>query len=220
MPTVLIGIWASAPSSGIPAGTKENTVLAMLVQLHAGPVLAGLLTAGILAAIMSSLDSQFLALGTMFTHDVVLRYVRPGRLNDRHLILLARGFVCLIVVVTFLLSLYPRAVFDLGIWSFSGFCGLFPLVVAAIYWRRLTAAGAIANVLTTLVLWFALFWRANFGLDKGYAFPEAPIMVGKLTLVPQMLPVVTIMVASTLALVLVSLVTRPPDEARLKKFFG
>ena len=220
VPTVLIGTWASASSAGIPAGTPENKVLAMLVQMHAGPVLAGLLTAGILAAIMSSLDSQFLALGTMFTHDVVLRYVRPGSLGDRQIIMLARAFVCGIVVVTFLLSLYPRAVWDLGIWSFSGFSGLFPLVWAAIYWRRLTAPGAIASVLTTLVVWVALFYRAEFGLNKRYGFPEAPISLGEIVTIPPMLPVVTIVLASTIALVAVSLVTRPPDEATLKKFFG
>lgn len=220
VPTVLIGTWASAPTAGIPAGTPENKVLATLVQMHAGPVLAGLLTAGILAAIMSSLDSQFLALGTMFTHDVVLRYMRPGSVSDRQTVVMARLFVCGIVVVTFLLSLYPRAVWDLGIWSFSGFCGLFPLVWAAIYWRRLTAAGAIASVATTLVVWLTLFWRAGFGLNKVYAFPEAPITLGDSVIIPPMLPVVAIMLASTVALVAVSLVTRPPSEERLRKFFG
>jgi len=127
LPCVLIGIWASGPLSGIPTGTPENTVLAELVRLHAGPVLGGLLTAGILAAIMSSLDSQFLCVGTMFTEDVLLHYRRGREITDRQTVVLARVFIVGVVSLTFALSLVlPRAVFELGLWSFSGFTGLFP----------------------------------------------------------------------------------------------
>ncbi len=219
LPCVMLGVWASAPTSGIPQGTPENDVLAMLVQMKAGPWLGGLLTAGILAAIMSSLDSQFLCVGTIFTEDMVLHYGGQRRFSERQVVLLARLFVIGIVVLTYVLSLFPRAVFDLGLWSFSGFTGLFPLVLAAVYWRRLTAAGAIACVLTTAVTWGALFWRAEFGLNKGYAFPEAPLpLFGELA-IPPMLPVVTITLCSTLALVIVSLITKPPSDKTLAKFF-
>ncbi|MCH5374834.1 MAG: sodium:solute symporter family protein, partial [Planctomycetes bacterium] len=165
VPCVLLGIWASGANSGVPAGTSENRVLAMLVQEHAGPVLGGLLAAGILAAIMSSLDSQFLCLGTIFTEDVVVHYYGKGRFSEKQIVLMARLFVLATVVVTYVLSLFPRAVFDLGIWSFSGFTGLVPLVLAAIYWRRLTAAGAVCSVFATAVTWTALFWRADWGMD-------------------------------------------------------
>ncbi|MEC8306127.1 MAG: sodium:solute symporter family protein, partial [Planctomycetota bacterium] len=76
LPCVLIGAWASSALLVDPAslpkipGTEipnANAILPFLVSTQAGPVLGGCLTAGILAAIMSSLDSQFLCLGTMFT---------------------------------------------------------------------------------------------------------------------------------------------------------
>ncbi len=70
-PCVLIGVWALGSSLEFKG---PNTVLATLVKTHAGPMLGGLLTAGILAAIMSSLDSQFLCIGTMFTDDVVRKF--------------------------------------------------------------------------------------------------------------------------------------------------
>ena len=73
--------------------------------------------------------------------------------------MLARLFIVTIVAVTYGLSLFPRAVFDLGLWSFSGFCGLFPLVVGAVYWRRLTAAGALGSVLTTSACWLCAVAR-------------------------------------------------------------
>ncbi len=219
VPCVLLGVWASGPNSGIPAGTGENRVLAMLVQEHAGPVLGGRLAAGILAAIMSSLDSQFLCLGTMFTEDIVVHYSRKGRFHEAQIVLMARLFVLAMVVVTYVLSLFPRAVFDLGIWSFSGFTGLVPLVLAAIYWRRLTAAGAIASVIATAIAWVALFWRADWGRNQMYAFPESPIpLVGGWS-IPPMLPVVTITLVSAAVLLAVSLRTQPPSETTLRRFF-
>ncbi|TVS13615.1 MAG: sodium:solute symporter family protein [Planctomycetaceae bacterium] len=219
VPCVLLGVWASGPNSGIPAGTSENRVLALLVQTHAGPILGGLLTAGILAAIMSSLDSQFLCLGTIFTEDIVVHSRRHGHFSEKQIVLMARLFVVAMVLVTYVLSLFPRAVFDLGIWSFSGFTGLVPLVLAAIYWRRLTLAGAVASVVAAAGTWWILFWRAGWGLNKTYAFPESPIpLVGDWN-VPPMLPVVTIVAVATVVLLSVSLVTRPPSEATLGRFF-
>lgn len=220
LPCVLIGIWASGPLSGIPAGTNENTVLAELVRLHAGPVLGGLLTAGILAAIMSSLDSQFLCVGTMFTEDILLHYRGQRTYTDHQTVVFARYFVVGVVLVTFLLSLVlPRAVFDLGLWSFSGFTGLFPLVLAAIYWKRLTAPGAIASVVTAIGVWGYLFYRSEFGHNARYGFPESPVELPGGLVIPTLLPVVAITLAAAVVLVLVSLVTRPPDAKTLAKFF-
>lgn len=212
-PCVLIGVWASG--SDLEFG-DPNKVLATLVKTYAGPLLGGLLTAGILAAIMSSLDSQFLCIGTMFTEDIV-RNVYPD-MNDKALVWFARVFVIMIVAATFVFSLFPRAVFDLGLWSFSGFTGLFPLVFASVYWKRLTAAGGIASVLVAGITWFTLFYRSDFGANARYVFPEQPIELGPIA-IPQMLSVVTIFVAGLIALVFVSLVTKPPKEEAMAKFF-
>lgn len=203
-PCVLVGAWATA---ALPAETSPNAVLSLLVNQNAGQLLAGLLTAGILAAIMSSLDSQFMCLGTIFTTDIVQHYGGKGRFSETQLVAAARGFIVLIVVATYLLSLAPPpAVFDLGVWCFSGFTSLFPLAVAALYWRRLTKAGAVASILVTAALWGYHFYQAGFGSDKGYK-------------VFGMLPVATLLAVSTVTLILVSLVTKPPSDKTLERFF-
>lgn len=220
LPCVLIGVWASSPLAGLPEGIGENAVLATLVQNMAGPVLGGLLTAGILAAIMSSLDSQFLCLGTIFTNDFVRHYFGETRFTDKQLLWMARGFVVAIVAVTYACSLVtPRNVFDLSIWCFSGFTGLFPVVLAAVYWRRLTAAGAMSGIAAAMLSWGVLFYRSEFGLNSRYAFPEAGSPDWLLAVVPPLMPVVAITAAAALATVAVSLITRPPSEATLAKFF-
>ena len=225
VPCVLIGIWATTdlvpskpPLPKIP-GTEivnANAVLPFLVKTQTGAILGGFLTAGILAAIMSSLDSQFLCLGTIFTNDIVVHYVGDDRLTDRQKIWLARGFVTAIVAVTYGLSLLPqRSVFGMGVWCFSGFASLFPLVLAAIYWRRLTAAGAAASIVATVVTWLILFRQSGFGKNRAYT---VDISFGGETY--ETMPVLTIFVASAIALVVVSLLTRPPSEQTLARFFG
>jgi SSS family solute:Na+ symporter len=212
---VLIGVWATSESAGLPEGLKPNAVLAYLVQKKAGAVLGGFLTAGVLAAIMSSLDSQFLCLGTMFTSDIVMHYRRGRPLTDWQQVMLARGFIVAIVAITFGISLILQArVFALGIWCFSGFTGLFPLIVAALYWKRLTAAGAYACVLATAVSWGVLFWQSGFAKNPDYTLD---LTIGG-TVYPTD-PVAAITLCSTLALVLVSLITRPPSDKTLAKFF-
>lgn len=215
LPCVLLGVWATSifDANGnlmfrpdMPPG-DVNKILGIMVGHFTNPVLAGLLTAGILAAIMSSLDSQFLCLGTMFTEDIVLRYSREGRFSEKQIVLIARGFVVVIVAITYGLSLIemPR-VFRLGIWTFSGFASLVPLAFAALYWRGLTKAGAYASILAMIASWWILFRLSDYGGNPGYTF------LG-------MQPVATIFVCATVALVGISLITNRPKQETLDKFF-
>ena len=84
----------------------------------------------------------------MFTEDVVRPLYGQRNLSDRQQLLIARLFIIAIVALTYALSLFePRRVFTLGVWCFSGFSSLFPLIVAALYWPRLTKQGAYACIL-------------------------------------------------------------------------
>ncbi|MCA9268246.1 MAG: sodium:solute symporter family protein [Planctomycetales bacterium] len=215
-PCVLIGLWATTEAAAVPAAVPANAVLGYLVSKLAGDVLGGFLTAGILAAIMSSLDSQFLCLGTMFTEDIAVHYAGKGRFTDGQVVWLARGFVVAVVAVTYTLSLFPSPprVFQLGLWCFSGFTALFPLVFAALYWKGLTRLGAYASVLTAIVVWSWLFYRSDFGQQAGYT---VDIPIGQTTL--HTMPVATIFLASATALVVVSWLTPRPSNATLARFF-
>jgi SSS family solute:Na+ symporter len=223
VPCVLIGVWATTeliplkpPLPKIP-GTEivnANAVLPFLVKTQTSAVLGGLLTAGILAAIMSSLDSQFLCLGTIFSTDMVNHY-RAEPLSDRAQVLTTRGFIIGIVAVTYLLGLSNnRSVFALAVWCFSGFSALFPLVFAAVYWRRLTKAGAYASVLAAAGVWIYLFHQSGYGANRSYTLS---LSIGEA--VYGVMPVAAIFLASSLALVVVSLMTPRPSDETLEKFF-
>ena len=225
-PCILLGIWGATELAGLPPNVENEPNLALPVMVKkftatmgsSGDLMGGLLTAGVLAAIMSSLDSQFLCLGTMFTKDVVGRVVGKDKLSDRATIALARGFVVVIAIITFILSqvLDDRRVFPLGVWCFSGFAALFPLALASVYWRRLTKWGAYAGVLAAAGTWAYLFYLSDFA--RGGAFvlrfggdgPEGY----------EVMPVAAMVLASSVALVVVSLATKPPSEETLSKFFA
>jgi SSS family solute:Na+ symporter len=219
LPCVLIGVWAT--SAVLPDGRpvippdfgNPNGVLPRMVNQLAPPVVGGLLVAGVLAAIMSSLDSQFICLGSIFTNDIVNHYLGRDRLSDRTVVLLGRSFIVLIVIVTYVLALtVPRAsVFRLGVWCFTGYASLAPLVFAALYWKRATKAGAYACILAAAAagLWmFAEAYRQT-GLRSDHEF-----------LVLGVMPVTINVAVAAAVLVVVSLLTRPPGAATVERFFG
>jgi SSS family solute:Na+ symporter len=212
LPCVLIGVWAVG--QGLKPATSNATLGMMMSKYVSDPIVRGLVQAGTIAAIMS-MDSQIMALGTMFTEDVVVHRKGKGRVSDREQVWWSRLFILAIMGLSYWLALYPPPnVFDLGVWCFSGFAGLFPLVLASIYWKRVTTAGAFASVLAMLGTWGVLFWR---GLLQpalaGVKSIEEPLVLG-------VMPVLWVVLAAGLALVLVSLVTRPPAAATVDKYFA
>jgi len=217
VPCIYIGVWGTAVDLPQAVRDNPNLVLTTLVKRELTPMVAGLLTAGILAAIMSSLDSQILCVGTMFAGDLVGGTAAGKRLTDRQQMGVARVFVVLVMGATWVISLAlieNSSVFGLAIWCFTGFSGLFPLVFAALYWRRLTAAGALSAVLTMAASWGYLFYKSGWGAVQDYncrliAFGN-PI---------DLEPVVVVFVATTVSMVLTSLITKTPDSQRLARFF-
>jgi SSS family solute:Na+ symporter len=204
LPCVFIGTWAAGELNVPPE--QSGKVLGMMVAKFSDPVLGAVLTAGVVAAIMSSLDSQFLALGTIATEDVLLR-LRPTS-DPKTVVWTGRLATFGVAALTWLLAQFSdRGVFELGVWCFSGFTGLLPVILGAVYWRRATAAGAIACVITAVATWIALFAQSRAG-GGGEAF-----------LVGGVMPVTWILGASSVAMVGVSLATEPPPSSVLDRYF-
>ena len=211
VPSVVLGILGNLDFPGL-VGPQANSVLVMMIAKYAPGAMAGLLAAGVLAAVMSSLDSQVLSLSTMFTRDIVDHYGLltsfRGRLGDRQSVLVGRIFVVVIFAVTLALALtVDRSLFKLGVWCFTGFAALTPLIVAALYWRRSTRTGAFSTILVAAGLWIYFF-------GKGWEEP------GYTVLGRGIMPVAVILAASSIAMVVGSLLTKPPREEHLARFFG
>ncbi|MCZ6836457.1 MAG: sodium:solute symporter family protein [Planctomycetota bacterium] len=214
VPCILIGIWAMGKGIEPPNG-NVNAVLGMMVKsLLQSPFMTGLLTAGILAAIMSSLDSQFVCLGTMFTNDIVVHATGRERFTDKQIVTIGRGFIVFIVVITCILSIYTSPkIFKLGIWCFSGFASMFPVVFAAVYWKRTTKYGCMASLIAMSTTWLVLFYQDVINPS------QARIDAGGDFLVLGMMPVAIIFSVAAVTLVVVSLLTTPPPASTIEKFF-
>ena len=206
LPSVLIGILAAIDFPGLE-GAAANSVLVRMIDRHAPGMLAGLLGAGVFAAIMSSLDSQVLSIGNMFTQDIVRHYGFHDKMSDRQQVQYGRLFVCLILAATFILSLVSnRSIFGLAVWSFTGFAALFPVVVAALFWKRSTKQGALAAIASVVILW--LYFFSQGWQTPGYTIAGTGVM-----------PVVAIISVSTAAMVVVSLLTKPPEASIINQFY-
>jgi len=204
---VLLGVMGRLDFPDL-SGPAASGVLVAMIQAHAPGLLAGLLAAGVLAAVMSSLDSQVLAVGTMFTQDVVRHYGYQDRMSEKQQILCARLFVSLILLTTFVVSLVVnRSIFRLAIWSFTGFASLFPIIVAALFWRRTSSQGVIASILSVAALWIYFF-------TQSWADPTYTVLGSGL------MPVVITVAGSCLALVGVSLLTDPVQTEVVDRILG
>ena len=150
---------------------------------------------------------QFLCLGTMFTNDIVVHRAGTKKYSDKQVILIARVFIVVIVALTYALAMFAKDanVFDLAIWCFSGFSALFPVVFASLYWKRATKQGAVASVLSALLSWLYFFHLSGYG--------------GEMVVGPGIIPAAICFMVATIAMIGVSLITKPPSEETLKKFF-
>lgn len=208
--------------------THGEDLVIQLLHFYAPVWLAGLLGAGIMAAVMSS-DSQILALSTMFTEDVFAHYEGKARFGEQAQVRLGRAFVVLVTIVAYVVALRaPASIFGLATqYAFSGYSSLAILVFAALFWKRSTKWGALAVTLwsagavigiavlqamvppaaagTTRVLW------SLGGLDLLARTPGGTSVMG-------FAPVMPMVLISAVLMFVVSLLTRPPSATTIGRY--
>jgi len=206
-----------------------DDVILLLLKRYAPLWLAGLLGAGIMAAVMAS-DSQILALSTMFTEDIFAYYGGKARFGETVQVMTGRIFVIILTVFAYVVALQaPETIFELAIqYAFSGYAALSPLLVAALFWRGSTRWGAFAVTLWTAVAVVAV---AAFQHIVPAPAPGPPVVVWSLggldvlsrtpggTAVFGFMPVVPMVLMSALLMIVVSALTRKPSLATLEKYF-
>ena len=207
-----------------------DDVIMLLLQRYAPLWLAGLLGAGIMAAVMAS-DSQILALSTMFTEDVFAYYGHKDRFGEAVQINTGRIFIVIIAAVAYLVALRaPETIFELAIqYGFSGFASLSPLLVAALFWKGSTKWGALATTLWTAaaVVAVAVFQHLVPAPAPGPAITYLALGGTEVlsrtpggTAVLGFMPVVPMVIISALLMIIVSMMTRKPTNTTINKYFG
>ena len=216
----LMGL-AAAPAlldRGIALPDAEKLYL-VVAETFFHPVVAGLLLTAVIAAVMSTADSQLLLASAIATDDlpIIKRITYSMRTHSR--VWMGRGMLLLIgVVAAFVAIVFPESVFVLVSLAWGGMGAAFgPVLILSLYWRRFNRWGALAAVLTgsAVSTWW---WLAGLGYEEYSTVAdllgfEATVDLMEKIGVWQINPGVPGFVAATVAAYVVTrLTSAPPRE--------
>ncbi|MDL2236737.1 sodium/proline symporter PutP [Christensenellaceae bacterium OttesenSCG-928-K19] len=135
----------------------ETIFLVMSTDLFV-PVIAGILLSAILAAVMSTADSQLLVASSAITNDLYIRLAKK-KPSDKKAMWMGRIGVIIIAVIGALVASNPEAsIMDIVSFAWAGFGASFgPIILLALFWKRTTKMGALAGMATGFVL--SIVWN-------------------------------------------------------------
>ena len=145
---LILGPGAEAVAEGITNAGDADTVFSLTMNQMYPAFIAGIFLCAILAAAMSTADSQLLSASSAIGQDIYKGIINKNA-SDKSVLNVSRVSVFAIAVVGLLLSLDPESsIFSLVSFAWSGFGGTFgPLIILALFWRKATAKGAIAGLI-------------------------------------------------------------------------
>ncbi len=192
---------AAIPTAFTTSSTAENIFIVMS-QIMLPSFLCGIVVSGILAASMSSSSSYLLIAGSSVAENIFRGVIKKDA-TDNQVMICAR--ITLIIVFLFgivVASDENSTIFKVVSYAWAGLGASFgPLTLFSLYWRRTTKVGAIAGMLAgtaTVLIWHNLL---------------APL--GGVFGIYELLPAFII---SALAIVIGSLLSKPPSDAVLYEF--
>ena len=178
--------------------------LAGLISEHGmfAAVLAGLILAGILAATMSTADSQMLAAASSVSENIIVEFMGK-KMDEARKLLIARIAIIIIAVFGVIFALDPNSsVFRIVSFAWAGFGGAFgALMLCALFWKRTTREGALAGMIAGGAMVF--IWK----------FLIKPL--GGVFSIYELLPAFLV---SLIVIIVVSLLTKEPDETIISEF--
>ncbi|WP_279391917.1 sodium/proline symporter [Virgibacillus halodenitrificans] len=154
----LIGLCAIAMYDQGSFGDVEVLLPTMILQLMP-PWIAGLLLAGVLAAIITTANSQLLVVTGSISEDIIHKAIGI-KLTDKQLVWLSRIMVVLFGLIGMIIALVSESLLYLVVgWAWAGVgCTLSPAILMTFFWKRYSGAGVIATVVSGLlstVLWIS-----------------------------------------------------------------
>jgi SSS family solute:Na+ symporter/sodium/proline symporter len=204
--TVIVAI-AVVGSVLFPTGevSQHPREIIAYTALHGVPAwLGALLMGAVFAKIMSTANNFLFSPATNLVNDVFTRYIAPQASNKR-VLLVSRLMVVLLGLWGLYQAMHTGSVLKQALYAYTIYsAALTPVILAAFYSRRANAAGAVTAIgLGTFV---TVFW------DTGFVHNHLPAVVAERDAIfPALL-------AAVLALVVVSLATRPPSAEQVALF--
>jgi len=193
--TGLVGRAVYLKPEALPGSDPEN-LFPFLASAHLHPILMGIVTASILAAIMSTADSQLLVASSGVVRDVYQKIIHKGQtIDQRRLVLYSRAVVLLLVIAALIFGAIAKdLVFWLVLFAWGGLGASFgPPLLLALFWKRTTKAGAAAGFISGTTV--TIIWN-QVAVLKDFVYELVPAFL-----------------ISFFLTVFISLLTTPPGEA-------
>ena len=129
----------------------SSVVFITMVRRIFPALISGLLLSAILAAAMSTADSQLLASASAFSVDVYKPIIRRNKAGKKEMLWAGRFVVLIIAVVAVLIAANPNSGTIMGLvenaWGVFG-AAFGPAIMLSLFWRRFNFAGAVAGIVT------------------------------------------------------------------------
>ncbi|MGN0444655.1 MAG: sodium/proline symporter PutP [Acutalibacteraceae bacterium] len=143
----------------VAAGAQQTIFIELVKDLFPG-FIAGILLSAIIAAAMSTADSQLLVASSSFTSDIYKPVFRK-KASDKEILWVGRGVVVAVAVVAYFIASSKgsgaQAIMDMVENAWGGFGASFgPVIILSLFWKKTTYSGAIAGVVggaVTDVVW-------------------------------------------------------------------
>lgn len=170
------------------------------------PFIGGIFLCGILAAIMSTADSQLLVCASSVSKDIYKNILKPDAPDDK-VLKISRITVLVIAVLAFIIAWNPdSSIMGLVSDAWAGLGSAFgPLVVCSLFWKRTNLPGAVAGILSGGI--FVIIW--DYIPLAGGQTPYAATGIYSLLLG---------FFISLIVIVIVSLLTKAPEQSILDEF--
>lgn len=133
----------------------SSTVFIQMVRAMFPAVISGILLSAILAASMSTADSQLLASASAFASDVYKPVIRKDKASDKEMLWAGRFVVLAIAVIAVLIASNPNSGTIMGLvenaWGVFG-AAFGPAILLSLFWKRFTFEGAVAGILAGAIV--------------------------------------------------------------------
>ena len=142
----------------------SSTVFIQMVRFLFPALISGILLSAILAAAMSTADSQLLASASAFASDVYKPVIRKGKASEKEMLWAGRFVVLIIAIIAVLIASNPNSGTIMGLvenaWGVFG-AAFGPAIMLSLFWKRFTLEGAVAGIVVGAVVDIA--WLAFLG---------------------------------------------------------
>ena len=129
--------------------SNNSLVFISMVRKLFPPVISGVLLSAILAASMSTADSQLLAAASSFSSDVYKPLIRKNEASNAEMIWNSRLVVLIVALLALVLAIDPNAgsIMNLVSNAWGVFGAAFgPAILLSLFWKRFTFKGAVAGI--------------------------------------------------------------------------